>query len=126
MKLHGQRILITGATGQVAGPLSRGLAESNDVIAFARFSAPGSREALEQAGVQTCYGDFVTGEFAEAPTDVDYVVHSAANTRPGDIEEALRDNVDGVARMMSRYRGIHCGRWRQQPRQQISAHLSNT
>jgi len=104
MELTGQRILITGATGQVAGALSRGLAETNEVYAFARFSAPGSRDALEQAGVSTCYGDLVTGDFAEAPADIDYVVHSAANTRPKDIEEGLRDNVDGVARMMSHYR----------------------
>jgi len=104
MELTGQRILITGATGQVAGALARGLAETNEVHALARFSAAGSREALEDAGVRTCRGDFVTQEFGEAPTDVDYVVHSAANTRPKDSEDALRDNVDGLARMMSRYR----------------------
>ncbi len=104
MELTGQRILITGATGQVAGALARGLAESNEVHALARFSATGSREALERAGVRTCRGDFVTEAFDEAPTDVDYVVHSAANTRPKDSAEALRDNVDGLARMMSRYR----------------------
>ena len=104
MELSGSRILITGATGQVAGALARGLAETNEVYALARFSVAGSRGSLESAGVKTCYGDFVTEEFGEAPTDIDYVVHSAANTRPKDIEEGLRDNVDGVARMMSRYR----------------------
>ena len=104
MKLVGKRILITGATGQVAGALARGLAGENEVYALARFSAPGSREALEAAGVRACQGDFVTEDFSQAPAEVDYVVHSAANTRPESTEEALRDNVDGLARMMSRYR----------------------
>ena len=104
MELIDQRILITGATGQVAGALARSLAERNEVYAFARFSAAGSQLALERAGIKTCRGDFVTNEFDEAPAAVDYVLHSAANTRPKNTEEALRDNVDGLARMMSRYR----------------------
>ena len=99
MELSGQRILITGATGQVAGALARGLAETNEIYAFARFSAAGSRKALEAAGIRTCRGDFVTDEFDEAPATVDYVVHSAANTRPKNSEEALQDNVDGLARI---------------------------
>ena len=103
MELIGQRILITGATGQVAGALARGLAGANDIYAFARFSAAGSREALSRAGIKTCRGDFVTNEFDEAPAAVDYVVHSAANICPKKTEEALRDGVDGLARMMSRY-----------------------
>jgi nucleoside-diphosphate-sugar epimerase len=95
---------MTGATGQVAGALSRGLAKTNEVIAMARFSRPGSREALEAAGVRTCVGDFVTGDFGDAPAQVDYVVHAAANTRPKDVEEAMRDNVEGTGLLFHRYR----------------------
>ena len=38
--LEGQRILVTGATGQVARPLTEKLAENNEVWAAARFSVP--------------------------------------------------------------------------------------
>jgi UDP-glucuronate 4-epimerase len=107
VSISGKQILITGATGQVAGALARGLAPGNDVIALARFSAPGSREALEAAGVRTCRGDFVTGDFGEVPDRVDYVVHAAANTRPRDAEEAMRDNVEGTGLLMHRFRTAH-------------------
>lgn len=102
--IEGKTILITGATGQLAGAIARGLADSNEVIALARFSAPGSREALEAAGVHTAYGDFVTRDFSQAPASVDYVVHAAANTRPKDSDQAMRDNVEGVGFLMAHYR----------------------
>jgi nucleoside-diphosphate-sugar epimerase len=102
--MSGRQILITGATGQVAGALARGLARDNEVIALARFSEAGSRDALEAAGVRTVYGDFVTGDLGEAPDHVDYVIHSAANTRPRDSEEAMRINAEGPGMVMSRFR----------------------
>ena len=73
------------------------------IYTFARFSAAGSREALARAGIKTCRGDFVTNEFDESAAAVDYVVNSAANIHSKKTEEALRDNVDGLARMMSGY-----------------------
>ena len=45
--LDGQRILVTGATGQVARPLTEKLAEKNEVWAAARFSDPQAKEELE-------------------------------------------------------------------------------
>jgi len=99
-----RQILITGATGQVAGALARGLARDNQVIALARFSEPGSREALEAAGVTTIFGDFVTGDLDQAPAHVDYVVHCAAHTRPRDSEEAMRINAEGPGMVMNRFR----------------------
>jgi nucleoside-diphosphate-sugar epimerase len=104
MTIMGSTILVTGATGQLAGAVARGLVGANEVIALARFTAPGSREALEAAGVRTAYGDFVTRDWGETPTKVDYVFHAAANTKPVTVEEGMRDNVEGTGFLMERYR----------------------
>ncbi|MBB5707462.1 NmrA family NAD(P)-binding protein [Sphingopyxis panaciterrulae] len=81
MTISGKTILVTGATGQLAGAVARGLVGDNEIIALARFSASGSRESLEQAGVTCVYGDFVTGEFGQAPETVDYVFHARLGNR---------------------------------------------
>ena len=104
MAISGKTILVTGATGQLAGAVARGLTGDNEVIAMARFSARGSRESLEQAGVRCVHGDFVTRDFDQTPEQVDYVFHAAANTKPATIEEGMRDNAEGTAFLMHRYR----------------------
>ncbi|MDR7103665.1 NAD(P)-dependent oxidoreductase [Croceicoccus sp. BE223] len=104
MAIKGKTILVTGATGQLAGAVARGLVGDNEVIALARFSAPGSREALEAAGVTCVRGDYVTRDFDEAPEKVDYVFHAAANTKPTTMDEGMRDNAEGTAFLMHRYR----------------------
>lgn len=104
MTISGKTILVTGATGQLAGAVARGLVGENEIIALARFTAPGSRESLESAGVSCVYGDFVTGELGKAPERVDYVFHAAANTKPATMEEGMRDNVEGTAALTHRYR----------------------
>lgn len=104
MAISGKTILVTGATGQLAGAVARGLVGDNEVIALARFSAPGSRESLEAAGVRCAYSDYVTRDWREAPEKVDYVFHAAANTKPATMEEGMRDNAEGTAFLMERYR----------------------
>ena len=104
MAIAGKTILVTGATGQLAGAVARGLVGDNEIIALARFSAPGSRESLEAAGVRCAYGDYVTRDFREAPEKVDYVFHAAANTKPATMEEGMRDNAEGTAFLMDRYK----------------------
>jgi len=52
--LEGQRILVTGPTGQVARPLTEKLNEKNEVWAAARFSDPQAKAELEAAGIKTC------------------------------------------------------------------------
>ncbi|WP_347270447.1 NAD-dependent epimerase/dehydratase family protein [Rhizorhabdus histidinilytica] len=104
MAIAGKTILVTGATGQLAGAVARGLVGDNEIIALARFSAPGSRESLEAAGVRCVRGDYVTRDFREAPETVDYVFHAAANTKPATMEEGMRDNAEGTAFLMERYR----------------------
>ena len=51
-ELRDKRILVTGPAGQIAFPLARDLARSNEVWGVARFSQPGSRERVEKAGVR--------------------------------------------------------------------------
>ncbi len=50
--LSGNKIVITGAAGQIGLPLAASLAEHNEVWGVARFSQEGSRERLEALGVQ--------------------------------------------------------------------------
>lgn len=104
MTIKGKTILITGATGQLAGAVARGLVGDNEIIAMARFSAPGSQQALEAAGVICVRGDYVARDFDEVPERVDYVIHAAANTKPATMEEGMRDNAEGTAFLMHRYR----------------------
>jgi nucleoside-diphosphate-sugar epimerase len=77
MTLQDARILVTGATGQVALPLALALAADNDVIALARFKDPAARERLESAGVQCITADLARGSLDAVPTDVDYVCNFA-------------------------------------------------
>ena len=49
--LDGEKVLITGATGKIAFPIARALAERNDVWGAARLKRPAARDRLEAAGV---------------------------------------------------------------------------
>lgn len=66
--LRDEKILITGPAGQIAWPLCRYLATDNEVWGVARFSQPGSREAVEKLGVTTRVVDLGDEVFVvEAP-----------------------------------------------------------
>jgi nucleoside-diphosphate-sugar epimerase len=102
MALSNQKILITGATGQVAAPIAHHLARNNEVWCLARFTAAGSREALEAHGIKTVRCDFGTGEFGDLPRDFTHVIHSGVDVF-GDLEGALRVNAEGTGLLMT-----HC------------------
>jgi UDP-glucuronate 4-epimerase len=104
--LKGRKILLTGLTGQVGGAFADQLARENTVWGFARFTRPGSREAAEQAGVHIVVGDYTTGEFPDMPNDIDYVIHVAANTRPGTADNGMVQNAEGTGLLMHRFRGV--------------------
>ncbi|MET0712220.1 MAG: NAD(P)-dependent oxidoreductase, partial [Jiangellaceae bacterium] len=53
MVMSGRKILVTGAAGRIAFPLSLALAADNEVWGVARFSDEGRRRELEDAGVTT-------------------------------------------------------------------------
>src|SRR3954468_17394358 len=71
------KIVVTGATGQVGYAVAAALARDNDVIAPARFGNADARTRLEQAGVQCVVADFGEGQLDEVPTDPTYVLHFA-------------------------------------------------
>ncbi len=98
-QLSGRRILVTGATGWVAGPLATSLAADNEVFGAARFRDPAAREPLEAAGVHTISVDLGRGRLDEVPTDLDLVLHFAV-AKADDFEHAFAVNAEGSADLM--------------------------
>lgn len=88
MTLEGKRIVITGATGQVGGPIAAALAGDNEVIAAARFTDDDARARLEAAGVTCATVDLRSGDLAALPRDgVDAVLNFAvAKTQRWDVD----------------------------------------
>ena len=104
--LQDQKILMTGMTGQIAFPMAAYLAENNEVWGIARFSAEGSREQLEAAGVRTEVADMAAGDFSGVPDDFDYLIHMAAFQGQGlDYDWALEVNAVGTGLLMA-----HCSK----------------
>ncbi len=71
------KVLITGATGQVAFPVAIALAAEHEVTAIARFRDTAKRKALEAEGVQCVEVDLAKADFAKVSTDFDYVANFA-------------------------------------------------
>jgi nucleoside-diphosphate-sugar epimerase len=103
MALSDKKILITGATGQVAAPIAHALARHNEVWCIARFKQAEARAALEAHGVKTVACDFGSGEFGDLPRDFTHVIHSAAAISTRDFDKALRINAEGTGLLMT-----HC------------------
>ncbi|HXY93572.1 MAG TPA: NAD(P)-dependent oxidoreductase [Acidimicrobiia bacterium] len=99
--LQGKRILVTGATGMVGGPLAAALAADNTVYGGARFSNPQARDKAEAAGVHTVRVDLGSEELEEIPDDLDYVLNFTVS-RTNDWEADFAANVEGVAQLMER------------------------
>ena len=103
--LTGKRILVTGATGMVGGPLAQALAADNTVFGGARFTNPKAREELEASGATAVRVDLGAADFDEVPDDLDYVLNFAV-ARSNDWEADFAANVEGVALLMERCAGI--------------------
>src|SRR5262245_35465748 len=111
MTLQDARILVTGATGQVALPVALGLAAGNDVIALARFKDAAARERLEAAGVQCITADLARGSLDAVPTDVDYVCNFAVvKSNRWDVD--IAGNAEAAGLLMAHCRRaqafLHC------------------
>ncbi|MCV7116704.1 NAD(P)-dependent oxidoreductase [Mycobacterium nebraskense] len=52
--LQDRKILVTGGTGQIAGPIAEDFAKHNEVWIAARFSNPDRRAELEVASQERC------------------------------------------------------------------------
>ena len=101
--IEGQRILVTGATGQVARPLTEKLNAKNEVFAATRFSDPEARKELEALGIQTAYFSMGDEDLSRLP-DVDYVFHCGANVDPKTPEIGISQNAEGSGFLMQRYK----------------------
>ena len=102
--MHGERIVITGVTGQIAFGLARHLSAHNEVFGVARFSQPGSLDAVVAAGITPIACDIATGDFTSIPTDVTYLLHLAVAQGPGhDYDTAIRTNAEGTGLLLQ-----HC------------------
>jgi UDP-glucuronate 4-epimerase len=102
--LRGKKILITGATGLVAGPVATELARDNDVWCLGRFGKPDSEKALQDKGVTTANWDMAEASddlAARLPGDFTHVFHSAVHRGDGDdFDAAVELNSVAAARLM--------------------------
>lgn len=105
--LSGRRILVTGVTSMVGGPMAARLATDNTVYGAARFRDPAAREPHEAAGITTVRADLATGDLDELPdvSQVDYVLNFAV-ARSNDWDADFAANVEGAAQLMARYEGV--------------------
>jgi nucleoside-diphosphate-sugar epimerase len=102
--LSDEKILITGPAGQIAEPLTRYLARSNEVWGIARFGDEEARDRVEGYGVTTRAIDLGSGEFDDLPDDFTYVLHLAADQSGGlDYDRAIRTNAEGTGLLLQ-----HC------------------
>src|SRR4030081_2732310 len=100
--LRDRKILVTGATGQIAGPIAENFANDNEVWCAARFSDPNRKAELEAMGITTCVWDMDAGDTSMLPEDFTHVVHSALHVRP-DSAESITNNAESSALLMQ-----HC------------------
>jgi len=114
--IEGKKILVTGATGQVASPIVNSSLPANEVWCAARFSeAPkqywastgpsdtGLRQRLEKQGAKTFQWTLGSEEFAGLPDDFDYVIHCAWNVWDvgNDFDAAITLNAEGTGLLMN-------------------------
>ena len=102
VSLEGKKILITGATGQVALPVVAHYATLADVYALARFNKAEDKEKIEALGARIIQADLAKPEtLAAVPADIDYVLNFAV-VKSGDFDYDLAANAEGVGHLMSR------------------------
>lgn len=105
--MKGKKILVTGGTGQVAGPVAKSMADDNEVWALGRFGNPGAEEELTKHGVTTFRWDMSdTGAdgLRGLPDDFTHVMHSAVlRGEDGDFNKATEANTVATGRLMT-----HC------------------
>ena len=109
--LSGEKVLITGATGQVALPVALALAADNDLWAIARFGDAGARDRLEKAGVTCVVVDFEQADFAGLPDDFAYVLNFGV-AKSNDFDRDLAGNAEATGLLMAHCRSarafLHC------------------
>ena len=87
--LSGEKILITGAAGQIGYPMARFLAKDNEVWGLGRFGDDAAREKVAAAGIVVHRCDLEDGSLAGLPEDFTYVIHLAALMATDDYDRTL-------------------------------------
>jgi nucleoside-diphosphate-sugar epimerase len=82
--LDSEKILITGATGKIAFPIARALADRNEVWGAARLRDKSDRQRLADAGITPIALDISKGDFSALPDDFTYVFHAAVDVGAGE------------------------------------------
>ena len=104
--LSGEKILVTGAAGQIGFPLAEYLARENEVVGVARFRRDGAAERVAAAGITPVALELSTGDYSSLADDFTYVIHLAAFMGGGeDFDKALRINAEGTGLLLA-----HCRR----------------
>jgi len=102
--MRDEKVLITGPAGQVAFPITKELAKTNDVWGIARFGKPADRERVEALGVTCVTLDMGRDSFDALPDDFTYVLNMAVvHSWTPDFDRDLAVNVEGVGLLMA-----HC------------------
>jgi nucleoside-diphosphate-sugar epimerase len=102
--IKGARILVTGASGQVAFPIAAYLARDNDVFGVARFGEAEAAERVRAAGVTPIAADLASADFAAVPADIDYLLHFGFTRGGADhFDQAMRVNGEGTGLILQ-----HC------------------
>jgi UDP-glucuronate 4-epimerase len=91
--LENQKILLTGATGKIAFPIARALANPKD------------QDKLLDAGVRPLRLDMSQADFSAVPDDFSYIFHAAVDNGAGDWRRCLRTNAHNSGQLLA-----HCRR----------------
>jgi nucleoside-diphosphate-sugar epimerase len=103
--LAGEKILVTGAAGQIGLPLATYLAAHNEVWGLARFTDPAGLDRLKAAGVTPFRHELGFGDLSGLPADFTYVIHLAAHMAGDDYDHAITVNAEGTGLLLA-----HCRR----------------
>jgi UDP-glucuronate 4-epimerase len=111
--LEGLKILVTGATGAVAGPIVRALSGRNEVHALARLRTPGDVQRMRDSGTTPVPFDFAVSSFEELDDDFDVILNFAVRrSTDDDFEQELATGAEAVGLLMERGRRagafLHC------------------
>ena len=108
--ISGEKILITGASGEIGRKLGKFLAQENEVWALARYAAqmPEAKEkalaAATGAHMRPIAIDLGAPDFSELPQDFTYVLHLAHTRRgPAEFIESIDINAVGAGLLLQ-----HC------------------
>lgn len=100
----GERILVSGASGQVARSVVHALTKRNEVWCVGRFEDARVRESLQQAGAKLYHWDLRHGDLSGLPSHFSKVMHAAAYRGTGeDVEDTIDVNSAGIGALM-----YHC------------------